>query len=157
VFGLALVAFVLMGWHLFRVRRDGGISHQKREPRVNREVLVRTELIAALLTLAALVGLSVIADAPLGPPADPTALVEEPSAPWFFLWVQELLRVTSPFVAGVLTPVVILALISALPYTLDRSDDGIGQWFNQAGRRAQVAFLLLIVIVVLLTLRGTLR
>ena len=75
VFGLALVAFVFVCWHLFRVRRDGGISSRSREPRAGRERLVRTELTAALLTLAVLVGLSLVADAPLGPPADPNALV----------------------------------------------------------------------------------
>ncbi|UCC65196.1 MAG: cytochrome b N-terminal domain-containing protein, partial [Anaerolineae bacterium] len=90
VFGLALVAFVLMIWHSFRVRRDGGISHREREPRVSREQLVQIEVTAGLLTLAGLVALSLLADAPLGPPADPTAVVSEPHAPWFFLWVQEL-------------------------------------------------------------------
>lgn len=157
VFGLALLAFVFTIWHLFRVRRDGGISHREREPRVGREQLVRTELTAALLTLAALVGLSLVADAPLGPPADPSALVAEPQAPWFFLWVQELLRVTSPLLAGVLTPLAILLVLSILPYTLDRSGAGVGQWFNRPGRVVQVVFLTIVVAIVLLTLRGVLR
>jgi quinol-cytochrome oxidoreductase complex cytochrome b subunit len=157
VLGLALLAFALIVWHIFRVRRDGGISHRERAPRVSREQLVRTELTAALLTLAALVGLSMVADAPLGAPADPTALVAEPKAPWFFLWVQELLRILPPFLAGVLTPLAVLLVLGVLPYTLDRREAGVGEWFNRPGRVAQVAFLVMLVAVVLLTLRGALR
>ena len=157
VFGLALPALLFITWHSFRVRRDGGISHRERAPRVRREQLVRTELTACLLTLAALVGLSLAADAPLGPAADPTVLVAEPSAPWFFLWVQELLRVASPFLAGILTPLAVLSVLSLLPYALDRSEAGVGQWFNRPGRVVQVVFLVLAVGIVVLTLRGALR
>jgi quinol-cytochrome oxidoreductase complex cytochrome b subunit len=157
VFGLTLPAFVFISWHIFRVRRDGGISHREREPRVRREQLVHTELTAALLTLAALVGISLVADAPLGPAADPAAFAADARAPWFFLWVQELLRVAPPLLAGVLTPLVVLLVLGILPYTLDRSEAGIGQWFNRPGRVAQVTFLGILVGIALLTLRGALR
>jgi quinol-cytochrome oxidoreductase complex cytochrome b subunit len=157
IFGLVLAAFVLIGWHIFRVRRDGGISSQMRAPRVSRDQLVRTEAIAALLTLAALIGLSLVADAPLGPPADPSALAKEPQAPWFFLWVQELLRFAPPFLAGVLVPVAVLLLLGLLPFALDPHKAGVGQWFNRSGRRAQIVFLAVALVVVLLTLRGVSR
>jgi quinol-cytochrome oxidoreductase complex cytochrome b subunit len=157
VLGLVLPALVLVTWHAFRVRRDGGISHRERTPRVDREHLIRTEVTAGLLTLAGLVVLSVVANAPLGPPADPTALVGEPKAPWFFLWVQELLRVTSPLLAGLLTPLAILLVLSLLPYTLDRSQAGVAQWFNRPGRLAQIVFLVIVLGVISLTVRGALR
>lgn len=157
VFGLALLAFVFIAWHIFRVRRDGGISHRERAPRVKREQLVQAELTAALLTLAALVGLSLVADAPLGPAADPTAFAAEPRAPWFFLWVQELLRVAPPLLAGVLVPLGVLLVLGLLPYVLDRSQAGVGQWFNRPGRVVQVVFLVILVGITLLTLRGALR
>ncbi len=157
VLGLGLVVAVLVTWHLFRVRRDGGISHLAQEPRVGREQLVRQEVIATLLTLAGLFGLSLAVPAPLGPPYDPTAFVAEPRAPWFFLWIQELLRLAPPFLAGVLTPLLVLLVLAMMPYTLDRSQEGVARWFNRPGRAAQVLFLLILVTVLALIVRGALR
>lgn len=157
VLGLALVALAFVAWHLFRVRRDGGISHDQRTPRVSREWLVRVELVAMLLTLAALVVLSLAVDAPLGPPPDPSAFVTEPRAPWFFLWIQELLRLAPPFLAGVLTPLSIVLVLAVLPYLFDRSEDGVALWFNRPGRVAQIVFLIILVGVLALTLRALLR
>jgi quinol-cytochrome oxidoreductase complex cytochrome b subunit len=157
VLGLVLPALVFIAWHIFRIRRDGGISHRERSPRVSREQLVQTEFRAALLTMAALIGLSLVANAPLGPATDPTILVTEPRAPWFFRWVQELLRVAPPLLAGVLTPLAILLVLGMLPYTLDRSQAGVAQWFNRPGRVAQILFLVIVVGITLLTLQNSLR
>jgi quinol-cytochrome oxidoreductase complex cytochrome b subunit len=161
VIGLALVAAAFSAWHSFRVRRDGGISHVEPAggpaPRVGREQLVRTEAIAALLTLVVLVGLSVLVKAPLGPAADLTVPVAAARAPWFFIWVQELLRGVSPFLAGVLAPLAVLTLLSVLPYVFDRRLAGIGEWFNRPGRLAQGVFLVIAALVTALTVRGLLR
>ncbi len=157
VLGLGLVAAILVTWHIFRVRRDGGISHTAQEPRAGRDRLVRQEVIALLLTLAGLFVLSLVAPAPLGPPHDPTTVITEPRAPWFFLWIQELLRLAPPFLAGVLTPLLILLVLAIMPYTLDRSEEGVARWFNRPGRAVQVIFFLILITVLALIVRGALR
>lgn len=162
VVGLSVPILALIIWHGFRVRRDGGISSPAREvdaprpPSVERSAFVRQEVLVFFLTIAALILVSVLVDAPIGPAAEPGALVEGSHAPWIFLWIQELLRVWPPAIAGVLTPLVVLGLLALLPY-LDWSNDGIAVWFNRQGRLVQVILVLVYAGVIALTIRGALR
>jgi hypothetical protein len=57
----------------------------------------------------------------------------------------------------VLTPLVILLVLAVLPYTLDRNEAGIALWFNRPGRVAQIVFVIILLGILALTLRGTLR
>jgi hypothetical protein len=50
------------------------------------------------------------------------------------LWIQELLRIASPFLTGTLVPVIVLLVLAVLPYTLDRSPEGVARWLNRPGR-----------------------
>ena len=162
IVGLIVPMIFLVGWHAFRVRRDGGISHPARAagaahpPRIGRNQLVRTETLAFFLTLATLIVISVFFDAPLGNPPDQALTSGEIKAPWIFLWVQELLRVWPPAIAGVLVPLLLTALISAVPL-LDRRDEGIAEWFNRPGRAVQIAVAAAFLLVAALTLRAALR
>ncbi len=156
LFGLAVPALILIVWHGFKVRRDGGISHQPRlgdhAPRIDRGQLVRTETAAALIVLAALILISIVLPAPIGPPADLPTRAAETQAPWFFLWVQALLRSLSPFVAGILIPIGVLAALLIIPYGIDRSTAGVAVWFNRPGRIAQIVAIALFVGLIVLTL-----
>lgn len=162
IVGLIVPMVFLIGWHAFRVRRDGGISHReraahkRRPPRTRREVLVRTEVLAFFLTVAVMILLSVFVDAPLGKPAAEGRVNADVHAPWIFLWVQELLRVWPPAIAGVLAPLVLTALLMALPF-VDRSDEGVGVWFNRQGRSTQIILVAVAIGVAALTIRAALR
>ncbi len=162
VMGLAIPLAVLIVWHGFRVRRDGGISAPERAPgeaaapRVDREVIVRREWLTFFLTLASLIVISVFIEPPIGPPAVPGALVEHTQAPWIFLWVQELLRIWPPAIAGVLTPLAVLLLLTLLPY-FDWSNEGVAVWFNRQGRIVQAVLILLFAAIIVLTVMAARR
>jgi quinol-cytochrome oxidoreductase complex cytochrome b subunit len=117
--------------------------------------LVRKEALFALIAMTALIFVSVFFDAPLGRPADSPPGIHI-QAPWFFLWVQELLRLFSPFVAGVLVPLGVLVLLAILPF-VEKRPDGTGVYFAQELRPIHIAFAVLAALIVGLTVRGGLR
>ena len=156
LFGLAVPAIILIGWHVFKVRRDGGIAHRPRgvehEPRIDRAQLVKRETLAMLIALAILILISIVLPAPLGPNADLPSRPEVAQAPWFFLWVQALLRSIPPIWAGVLIPLGVLVVLILIPYVIDRKPDGVAEWFNRSGRAAQVITILICIGLIILTL-----
>lgn len=160
--GLVVPVLLLMGWHAFRVRRDGGISHQDaaagsaKPARISRRELVQREGIAALAVLCLLFLLSIFWNAPLAPPVGPFAgpLTETThiAAPWFFLWIQALLRIWPPLWAGVLVPLAVVLLLALLPWVLDRREEGTAVWFHPSGRWAQIIVGAITVGIIILTI-----
>ena len=79
--------------------------------------------------------------------------LNEVRAPWFFLWVQYLLRFGDAFWMGVAIPLAILAVLAALPYLFPRlPEDQRGRWFPRTGRIAQVIAAVLALALVTLTI-----
>ncbi len=159
IFGLALIAAAAIGWHIFRVRRDGGISTPEPRPpdRIARDDLVKREVVAMLLATAALLLLAVVFRPELGPTGNFSQLPGEASAPWFFIWVQQLLRWGDPLPMGVLIPIGLLAILILIPYVIDRRSAGVGRWFNREGRVAQLVVLVLLTAVIGLTVLGVVK
>ena len=83
---------------------------------VSREALVRMEILAMLSVSVGLMVLALIKPAPLGEMADPAATPKAVTAPWIFIWIQELLRHLPAFVGGVVVPLFLFLLISLLPF-----------------------------------------
>lgn len=54
--------------------------------------------------------------APLESIANPQSTPLHTVAPWYFYWLQGLLKISGKFVAGVLLPTVLLVLLCAIPY-----------------------------------------
>lgn len=163
IVGLAIPVAGLIGWHLFRVRRDGGISRRReadgasRPERLGRGALVRREVVAMLGLTVLLFALALFFDAPLGAAVDPLAGSEVAQAPWFFLWVQALLRFLPARLAGVALPLLVVLLLALLPWLLDRSEEGVAVWFHPKGRGAQVVVLFLAAALIALSLWEALR
>ena len=92
--------------------------------------------------------------APIEPAmTDKPILTEEARAPWFFLWVQQMLKWGDPFTFGVVIPLVFLAALALIPYILPQpAEIDLGRWFPKSNRLAQVVFSLLALLVIGLTL-----
>ncbi len=163
IFALALGAVIFGAWHLFRVRRDGGIAVPppalRTDPaRITRYELVRREVAAMLFVGAALVILAAWQPAPIAAPiADIAGVSPDARAPWFFLWVQQMLRWGDPFLLGVLVPLAVLVVLAAIPYVLPRPAVAeLGRWFPKSNRLAQITLVVIAAGFLLLTLLGSL-
>lgn len=167
LFGLSLALIGTGIWHLFRVRRDGGIAvpppHLRQDTqRITRFELVRREALAAFLCLAALILIASYFPAPLAAPMSAQIPLEgsahEAGAPWFFLWVQQLLRLGDPFWMGVVVPVLVLALLAGLPYLLPNArPHELGRWWPAGNRLAQGVAAFIALVVLGLTLLALIR
>ena len=78
--------------------------------------LVLRETIAAIIAVVLLIGLSMLVDAPLEEIADPSFSMNPSKAPWYFLGLQELLVYFTPWIAGVIIPLIIITGLMAIPY-----------------------------------------
>ena len=97
---------------------------------------------------------SCVLPAPIAPPIrEGTALAVEARAPWFFLWVQQLLKWGDPFIFGVLIPVMVIVLLAGIPYWLPNPrPEELGRWFPSGNRTAQLLLAILVIILLLLTI-----
>jgi quinol-cytochrome oxidoreductase complex cytochrome b subunit len=105
-----------------------------------------------------LLTISSLFPAPIERPITQTALdIENANAPWFFLWVQQLLKLGDPFLWGVAVPVLLLVVLSLLPWLLpEAGEHEYGRWFPAGNRLAQILVLAILLVILLLTVFATL-
>ncbi|MGD8647479.1 MAG: cytochrome bc complex cytochrome b subunit, partial [Desulfobacterales bacterium] len=136
VFLLPVLGLLLLGAHYYRVSRVHGISlpvriesghmpetvKKKAEQPVDFIPHVFThELFLICLGLFFLVLISLyFYDAPLEHHADPRQTPLDTQAPWFFLWIQGMLKLGDKTLMGVIVPALFFVGLFAVPY-LDRS------------------------------------
>jgi quinol-cytochrome oxidoreductase complex cytochrome b subunit len=125
---------LLMAYHFWRIRKDGGISQPERakgekvEKLTTIPYLVQIEAAAAMLLITALFLWAAHVPAPLEALANPAHPPNPAKAAWYFMGLQELLLHMHPL-AAMLLPGIVLFAIAALPYWDTRSSD-IGIWFR---------------------------
>jgi quinol-cytochrome oxidoreductase complex cytochrome b subunit len=160
VFGLTLMVGILILWHIFRVRRDGGIAAPAREKplkiqRISRFELVRREVLVMVIVSAFLLLFSLIMTAPIEAPLSTNGMSGDSQAPWFFLWIQQLLRLGDPFLWGVLVPVLVIFVLGLVPYVLPNArDEELGKWWPRGNRWAQILTSSIIIMILVLTVWG---
>jgi hypothetical protein len=103
--------------------------------------LLFRELVAALLVLVVLMVASIVFDAPLESPADPTRTPNPAKAPWYFVGLQEFLVYFDPWIAGVGIPLIITLGLCAIPY-IDPSRRGQGVYTVRRRPLASAIFLI---------------
>jgi cytochrome b-561 len=199
------VLFALFLYHMWRIRRDGGLARADREtvletaaavpptatktytllgvargtaPTVTARSLeapfatvnsipdlTRRAAIAVLGAIAVVGLLAVFIASPLEEPANALVTPNPAKAPWYFLWLQEIVTDTTirigsftlngAFLGGVLLPGALLALLTAWPW-LDKSPtSAAGAWLPAVRRRQNAVFLVLVALVLVLTFVGT--
>jgi len=89
--------------------------------------LVRAEFLCALLVIVLLIVWSLLVDAPLEEPANPTRTPNPSKAPWYFLGLQEMLVFFDPWHAGVVLPSFIIVGLMVIPY-IDINPKGNGYY-----------------------------
>jgi quinol-cytochrome oxidoreductase complex cytochrome b subunit len=195
----------LFAYHMWRIRKDGGLARVDRVATLREKVadepaktktytllgvargtapqvraasleardltvnavpdLVRRAAVAVLGTFAVISVLSSLIRSPLEEAANPLVTPNPAKAPWYFLWLQEIVTdttftvggftVNGAFLGGVILPTLILGLLTAWPW-LDRSPaEATGVWFHGSRRQQNAVFLLAVLVVVLLTVVGT--
>jgi quinol-cytochrome oxidoreductase complex cytochrome b subunit len=159
IFGLTILVVILGFWHAFRVRRDGGIAVPPPQlradvTRIPRDELVRREALAIFIVSIFLILLSIFFPAPIAAAmTGKPSLTADVKAPWFFLWVQEMLKWGDPFIFGVLIPLLILAFLALIPYTFPQPNEAdIGSWFPKSNRVVQVIVGLIGLFIFILTI-----
>jgi cytochrome b-561 len=205
VIALPALLGVLFLYHMWRIRKDGGLARADRAvlrsekaevapgktktytllgvargtaPTVRASSLetpelavnsvpdlVRRAAIVVLGTMAVVSILAVFVRSPLEEPANPLVTPNPAKAPWYFLWLQEIVTDTTfklgsftingAFLGGVLLPGALVLLMTFWPW-LDRSPGAAaGLWFPSSRRKQNLAFLALALAVVALTVVGT--
>jgi hypothetical protein len=105
---------------------------------------------------AGLLLISSVLSAPIDRPLTPTGpLTGDTGAPWFFLWIQETLKLGNPFWWGVVVPLLAVILLGTLPYILPSpGPEQQGRWLPKDSRAAQMIGVGVIAFLFVLTLLG---
>ena len=115
--------------------------------------LIRRANLVTLATIAILSILATFVRSPLEEPANPLVTPNPAKAPWYFLWLQEIVTDTTvkigsftingAFVGGVVLPGLLVTGLILWPW-LDRSPkEATGVWFANTRRKQNLVFILL--------------
>ena len=205
-FVIPAITMLLIFYHLWRIRKDGGLAvadrvaaDAKEQARIappapgktytlmgatkggtgqtfsptgilEKESLPgvpsipRRTLAVFLAVFAACAVLGLLLHAPLEEPANPLVTPNPAKAPWYFLWLQELVSILTfriggmvvdgTLLGGILIPGVLVGALAAWPF-LDRSPAAAaGVWFHPSRRRQNRVFLGVLLLVLVLTIVG---
>jgi len=135
--------FILMSYHFWRVRKDGGITvsrkvREEQDPRPEKVTtiphLLNREIAYGLVWLGVLLGWSMLVPAPLEGIANPNLSPNPAKAAWYFLGLQELILHFHPIFGAVLLPGAAVLLLVLLPF-YDHRTENEGIYFRSLSGR----------------------
>jgi quinol-cytochrome oxidoreductase complex cytochrome b subunit len=197
--------FLLFSYHMWRVRKDGGLAivdHEALEQTTEQaapvkaktysllgitgqtSVHVRTAVVdeeknsipsapnlarrvwlVTLLTFAVVLALSLVFRAPLESAANPSVTPNPAKAPWYFLWLQEIVTITTvsigsftvngAFIGGILLPGVLIILAIWWPFRDRTGVNTVGVWFAPERRWQNRVFIAICLLIIIFTFVGT--
>ena len=171
VIALPIAVAVLFGYHMWRVRKDGGLAHGgAQEERAEVPAIPPVVRRIAVVTMATVLAVTVLAafiPSPLLDPANPDMTPNPAKAPWYFLWLQEVVadttvrlgpvHVNGALVGGVVLPLALSVVLTLWPW-LDRSPGSTaGVAFPRERRIQNAVFLAIALAITLLTIVGLMR
>jgi quinol-cytochrome oxidoreductase complex cytochrome b subunit len=115
--------------------------------------LLMAELFVFVLTVSAILVLSLLFNAPLEEPVNAMHPPNPAKAPWYFLGLQEMVSY-SAFWGGIGIPGLMVGMLLAVPY-LDRTTHGVGKWFAKERLLANTLFLSMVLLNVIFIIIGT--
>lgn len=146
---LPLSFLFCMSYHFWRIRKAGGIKidNQGKQEMLPAfpELLVR-ELAAAAVILCFLLLFSMQFDAPLTDMAHPDLTPDTVKAPWYFLWLQELLLHFHPVFAMCILPLSFAVFLMLVPFLRQKGEN--------PSRVVQVLFVSFFLVLTGLTVTG---
>jgi quinol-cytochrome oxidoreductase complex cytochrome b subunit len=204
-FFLPLGVLLLFSYHMWRVRKDGGLAcvdqlslTQKKENVVplksktysllgitsGRTVHVETAIVDAdkhtvmsspnltrriilvtLGTLAVAVLLTILFRAPLEEAANPNVTPNPAKAPWYFLWLQELvtdttftiagITINGALIGGIIVPGLLVVAAILWPYFDKSPVRAAGVWLATERRKQNIIFLVIVALILIFTVIGT--
>lgn len=131
VVGLPLVGIIAFGVHYYKVilhghslppeNEDVGVDTAKKVPLNSRTYFMPKILTRELYYVVILIAIMVIwatfaYHAPLEPHADPLVTPLHTTAPWYFLWLQGMLKLGDKVIWGIVLPTIAGALLFVFPY-----------------------------------------
>jgi ubiquinol-cytochrome c reductase cytochrome b subunit len=133
---LPLAAILVVSIHYYKVAREHGISQPAKfeegdiPAEVKREAKQRIDYIPDLLThevfltalglFAIVVATAIFYHAPLEHVANPQQTPLDTKAPWYFWWLQGMLKLGDKSLMGIIIPTIIVGLLLGVPY-IDRN------------------------------------
>jgi quinol-cytochrome oxidoreductase complex cytochrome b subunit len=131
---LPVTLIILTAVHLWRIRKDGGLSRPEKVEKsgvkewLSWPLLMWIELAIFLSLLVALIIMAIFMDAPLLERANPAVPENPAKSPWYFLGIQEMVSY-SAFTGGILVPLLYLTFLVSIPY-IDKEEKNTGVWFS---------------------------